>query len=162
MGRAEKIYIVALPSDNFILKIQDKIKDHKPDFWEKISPKYLELSTIIIKDKTLLVRRNNHVFAQRIKLTGLIKAEIQDSGNETKLIVSYFPDTDGLKFFTWFITIISLLVFIPFMITTPSVLTVLIFSLIQLGLVVVRIIFLQECELELQNYFSRILRELTQ
>ncbi|MBN8653028.1 MAG: hypothetical protein J0L67_16470 [Cytophagales bacterium] len=161
MSIQKKTYFVSLPLEEFILKIQDKVKDHKPDLWEKMDPKYLELASISVNEKLLLVKRNYNILARKFQSTGIIKAELHDNGNQTKIIVNYFPDTGGLKFFTWLIAIIFTLVFIPIILLSPSIATAVIYILIQIGLMIVRFISIQESELDLQHYFSRILRELT-
>jgi hypothetical protein len=154
-------YYVPMPRDEFIQLLISTVEKSESTVWERANPNFLDLKKITIQNETLIVHKTHRSFGSNIQITGLIKAEMIDNNNETKIIARYFPNTGFAKFLTWAVSIISTLICLPLMIFDPSISDVVVYVLIQIAAVIIRFIIIQEGENELRIYFSQILRKIT-
>jgi hypothetical protein len=161
MKAQQKDFLVPFSIEEFVDRVETRIRDHNPSRWDKMNPDYLELGELSIKNNLLVVQKTFNPYSRRIQFTGYVKAQLQNHNYETKLTAHYFPDSGLSAFITWLIAIFMAIIWVIVMIFKPSILAVVIFILIQIAMICLRFIATQESEFDLQNYFSRMLKELT-
>lgn len=132
------VYYVPMPRDEFIQLVISTVEKSESTVWERANPNFLDLKKITIQKETLMVHKTHRSFGSNIQITGLIKAEIINNNNETKIIAHYFPNTGFAKFLAWAVSIISTLVCLLLMIFDPSISVVVVYVMIQIAMFVIR------------------------
>jgi hypothetical protein len=162
MDFERKTYTVLMTNEEFTKHIQLLKVNYKKDVWDFISPPYLDISNVTIKDNKLIVYKSSrsNQSSSRFSFSGTIEALITERDGNTILTPRYYLDTGALQFMKYvFATGIGLSL-ITLLFVYPSIGWTLLLLFIEALVFIVPEIVQFENSNNLKLYFSRMLREL--